>query len=322
MMADGKQCSGGRMGMGRVPAHRGATKLVVLGCVAGAVCLVLRAAGDERDWSGVGQARRRLDAAMSERDQAERRLRAWRPEVAPHESPHSAGQAVAPAAPIATPTRTDTRTDTRVPPEPRTTLPSSTASPASRHGGRLAHDTVWWLAAAAHESGLRIGRLGPTPAEHGEHGAAGQRYDVAGTGGFGEVARWVRSLARVPATIVPLGIEVTRRAGGAVFSARFLVHDGDGRPAAAGGVMRAALSAAGAAEFGGSDALAMPRVAGILSDARGGLALIEAGGQARAAAVGERVGAERITRIAADGVWLEADDGREQRVALSAEASR
>ncbi len=314
MMASGTGGSGGRMAIARMPAYRGATKLVVLGCVAGAVCAVLRATGDERDWSGVGQARRRLDAAMSERDQAERRLRAWRPAAVRHESPRSAGRAAAPIV-------TAARADTRVPPEPRTTQPSSAVSATPQHDGRLAHDTVWWLATAAHESGLRIGRLGPMPAEHGEPDAAGQRYDVAGTGGFGEVARWVRSLARVPATIVPLGIEVTRRAGGAAFSARFAVHDGDGRPAATSGLMRAALPA-GAAEFGGSDALAMPRVAGILRDARGGLALIDAGGRARAAAVGERIGAERITRITADGVWLETDDGREQRVALSAEASR
>ncbi len=66
----------------------------------------------------------------------------------------------------------------------------------------------------------------------------------------------------------------------------------------------------------------MPRVAGILRDARGGLALLDAGGRARSAAVGERIGAERITRIAADGVWLEAEDGREQRVALGAETIR
>ncbi|QGA36461.1 hypothetical protein GAS19_01370 [Burkholderia glumae] len=64
------------MTMLRIPAYHGATKLVVLGCVAGAVGVVLRAAGDERDLSGLGQARRRLDAAISARDQAERRLRA------------------------------------------------------------------------------------------------------------------------------------------------------------------------------------------------------------------------------------------------------
>lgn len=304
MMAGGKRRDGGR-----IPAYRGATKLLMLGCVAGAVCVALRAAGDERDWSGVGQARRRLDAAVSERDQAERRLRAWRPEVPLHEPQRSAGQAAAPIA-------TAMRADARVPSGPRATLPTSPASSASRH------DTVWWLATAAHESGLRIGRLGPAPAEQGEYDAAGRRYDIAGTGGFGEVARWVRSLARVPATIVPLSIEVTRRIGGAAFSARFSVHDGDGRPAAASGLMRAALPVAGAAEFGGNDALAMPRVAGILRDARGGLALIDTGGRALSAMVGERVGTERITRIAADGVWLEADDGREQRVALSGEAPR
>ncbi|QGA36462.1 hypothetical protein GAS19_01375 [Burkholderia glumae] len=197
------------------------------------------------------------------------------------------------------------------------------ASQPSRHDGPFVRDAVWLLAIAAHESGLRIGRLGPAPAEHGKHGAAaGRRYDLAGTGSFGEVARWLRALAREPATFAPLSLEVTRRGGGAVFSARFSVHDGGGRPAAGSGLAPAALPAADAFEFGGAEAVAMPRVAGILRDARGGLALLDAGGRARSAAVGERIGAERITRIAADGVWLEADDGREQRVALGAETIR
>ncbi len=322
-MADCKRRGGSRMTMLRIPAYHGATKLVVLGCVAGAVGVVLRAAGDERDLSGLGQARRRLDAAISARDQAERRLRAGLPGQAaprtapararaaalPHEAPLPAPRAAASAAPIAA--------------AARGSRPPFVTFQPSRHDGPFVRDAVWLLAIAAHESGLRIGRLGPAPAEHGKHGAAaGRRYDLAGTGSFGEVARWLRALAREPATFAPLSLEVTRRGGGAVFSARFSVHDGGGRPAAGSGLAPAALPAADAFEFGGAEAVAMPRVAGILRDARGGLALLDAGGRARSAAVGERIGAERITRIAADGVWLEADDGREQRVALGAETIR
>ncbi|MCQ0035927.1 hypothetical protein, partial [Burkholderia glumae] len=85
------------MTMLRIPAYHGATKLVVLGCVAGAVGVVLRAAGDERDLSGLGQARRRLDAAISARDQAERRLRAGLPgQAAPRTAPARARAAALP----------------------------------------------------------------------------------------------------------------------------------------------------------------------------------------------------------------------------------
>ncbi|WP_186184998.1 hypothetical protein [Burkholderia gladioli] len=300
----------------RVCPHAGVRRLLALAGVASAVCGGLWAVSGERDWSGIAGARARHGEVLAQRELAERRL-----DLPP-----------------------DSRQDPRlIEPEPsrQEEVPGQSSlddragrSPAlpenRRNEGEALLDPGWQLIASAHDSGLRIRRLGPAQQAGAEAAASGMRYyDVAGDGRFGAIGAWVRSLAALPMAVVPVGIEVQRQGDGASFSARLAVSpSGPDAPDVAPGPVAMAAPGPGAAEagadFGGREPAAMPRVAGIVRDARRGLVLFDAEAGAWSASVGERVGAERITRIDADGVWLGLDDGGgvRHRMVLRGEAER
>ncbi|MDJ1161967.1 hypothetical protein QHI69_08605 [Burkholderia gladioli pv. gladioli] len=300
----------------RVCPHAGGRRLLALAGVASAVFGGLWAVSGERDWSGIAGARARHGEVLAQRELAERRL-----DLQP-----------------------DSRQDPRlIEPEPsrQEEVPGQSSlddragrSPAlpenRRNEGEALLDPGWQLIAGAHDSGLRIRRLGPAQQAGAEAAAGGMRYyDVAGDGRFGAIGAWVRSLAALPMAVVPVGIEVQRQGDGASFSARLAVSpSGPDAPDVAPGPVAMAAPGPGAAEagadFGGREPAAMPRVAGIVRDARRGLVLFDAEAGAWSASVGERVGAERITRIDADGVWLGLDDGGgvRHRMVLRGEAER
>ncbi|MBN3727629.1 hypothetical protein [Burkholderia sp. Ac-20379] len=73
------------------------------------------------------------------------------------------------------------------------------------------------------------------------------------------------------------------------------------------------------ADFGGREAVASPRLAGIVGNARRALAVFDAESGPWCAAPGERIGGERIARIDGGGVWFGSGDGREHRVVLAEE---
>lgn len=194
----------------RVCPHAGARRLLALAGVASAVFGGLWAVSGERDWSGIAGARARHGEVLAQRERAERRL-----DLQP-----------------------DSRQDPRsIEPEPsrQKEVPGQSSlddrsgrSPAlpenRRNEGEPLLDPGWQLIASAHDSGLRIRRLGPAQQAGAETAAGGMRYyDVAGDGRFGAIGAWVRSLAALPMAVVPVGIEVQRQADGASFSARLAV---------------------------------------------------------------------------------------------------
>lgn len=289
----------------RVCPHVRARRLLALAGVASAVFGVLWTVAGQRDWSGLAGARVRHDAALAQRERAEHRLEPRqdsRQDSRPIESePSRPGEASWQASP-----------DDRASRSP----PSPPGLPEGRRSGREPPlDPGWQLAVGAHDSGLRIRRLGPAQQAGAEVAAGGVRhYDIAGDGRFGAIAAWVRSLAALPMAVVPVDIEVRRQGDGASFSARLTVSPPEpGAPdVVPGPVVMAGLGLTDTefgADFGGREPAAMPRVAGIVRDARRGLALFDAEAGAWSALVGERVGAERITRIDGGGVWLGLDDG-------------
>ncbi|WP_167244018.1 hypothetical protein [Burkholderia sp. Cy-637] len=296
----------------RVCPHAGVRRLLALAGVASAVFGGLWAVSGELDWSGIAGARARHGEALAQRELAERRLdlqpdpRSIEPE--PSRQEEVPGQSSLDARAGRSPALPENRRDE----------------------GEPLLDPGWQLIAGAHDSGLRIRRLGPAQQAGAEAAAGGMRYyDVAGDGRFGAIGAWVRSLAALPMAVVPVGIEVQRQGDGASFSARLAVSlPGPDAPDVEPGAVATAASGPSAAEagadFGGREPAAMPRVAGIVRDARRGLVLFDAEAGAWSASVGERVGAERITRIDADGVWLGLDDGggARHRMVLRGEAER
>ncbi|MFW6854352.1 hypothetical protein ACODYM_23975 [Burkholderia gladioli] len=300
----------------RVCPHAGVRRLLALAGVASAVFGGLWAVSGERDWSGIAGARARHGEALAQRELAERRL-----DLQPDPRPDPRSIEPEPSRQEEVPGQSSL--DARAGRSPA--LPEN-----RRDEGEPLLDPGWQLIAGAHDSGLRIRRLGPVQQAGAEAAAGGMRYyDVAGDGRFGAIGAWVRSLAALPMAVVPVGIEVQRQGDGASFSARLAVSpSGPDAPDVVRGPVAMAVPGLGAAEagadFGGREPAAMPRVAGIVRDARRGLVLFDAEAGAWSASVGERVGAERITRIDADGVWLGLDDGggARHRMVLRGEAER
>ncbi len=252
------------------------------------------AAAGRQDWSGADAARARHEVAAAEQARVERVLR---------NRPIEGEEAVAAA--------------------------------SSMSGGAVVtgRDPAWQLAVAAHDHGLHLRRLAPAPAEGGG-GKAGEvsavQFDVAGDGRLASIAAWIRSLARLPIGVVPLRVDIRRRDVGASFSVRVAVSpvpsvsqaDREREDGAAPAASDPLLAGAAEADFGGHEIAVPPRLAGIVGDARRGLALFDTGVGPWCATVGEQVGTERVERIDGGGVWLGAADGRRRRVALMAGGER
>lgn len=268
-------------------------RLALLAVAAAAAFGVAYLMSDERDWSGVTRARAMHEAAQAKRAEVERLL--GRP----------------PRAPDA---------------EAATGLQRTAAGDTSGEGEPAApQDPLWQLALAAHEQGLHIRHLAPAPGGvQGARDEAEPRYDIAGDGRIGAIVGWVRSLAALPLAVAPVRLDIERQAAGATFSARLAVSPG----AAAHGqgallrpdpfeVLTVGLPAE--AEFGGREAAASPRLAGIVRNGRRALAVFDVDSGPWCAAPGERIGGERIARIDGGGVWFGAGEGREHRVALAGE---
>lgn len=73
------------------------------------------------------------------------------------------------------------------------------------------------------------------------------------------------------------------------------------------------------ADFGGREAAASPRLAGIVGNARRALAVFDTESGPWCAAPGERIGGERVARIDGGSVWFGLGDGREHRAVLAGE---
>ncbi|GAB7534434.1 hypothetical protein [Burkholderia sp. 3C] len=275
--------------------HAGLRRLAILVAAAVAAFLMLSVMSNERDWSGVTQARAMRDAARVKRADVEQRI---------ERHPHAA----------------DVEPDAAAGPRLAKVRESSDGA-----GSPDSQDPLWQLALAAHEQGLHIRHLAPAPGGVQDAGnEAEPRYDIAGDGRIGAIAGWVRALAALPLNVAPVRLDIERQAAGATFSARLAVSPG----AAARGqgalmlpdpfdVLTVGLPAD--ADFGGREAAPSPRLAGIVGNARHALAVFDAESGPWCAAPGERIGGERIARIDGGGVWFGSGDGREHRVMLAGE---
>ncbi|CAN0617853.1 conserved protein of unknown function [Burkholderia multivorans] len=168
------------------------------------------------------------------------------------------------------------------------------------------------LAELASASGLQLQSLEPQDSQ-GEQADARRTVRIVAHGGYPALLRLVGGLAALPALVLPAAVRIeSGRPGGAaalrvemsldVFGA---LPGGDA--AFVGGEI---VSAAEGDPFAGADGregdpAAPARLAGVIRDARAGLALFDDGaGGIAAVAAGERVGTARVVRVEPDGVAL------------------
>ncbi|KVT89782.1 pilus assembly protein [Burkholderia ubonensis] len=198
------------------------------------------------------------------------------------------------------------------------------AAPAMTDDGRGEPAAPGWpalmleLAELAASSGLRVVSFEPQPEPQPEPDA---RQDVRRTvrivadGGFPALRRMVGALATLPVLVVPTAISA-ERAGRAARVGLSL----DVFPAMPGGRTAyddrpIAVASQDADPFGigdepGTGDTLPSRLAGVMRDARTGLALFDDGaGAITAVAAGEAVGAMRVVRVEADAVTLATRNG-------------
>jgi hypothetical protein len=171
------------------------------------------------------------------------------------------------------------------------------------------------LAELAASSGLRVVSLEPEPGQDAKEANARRTVRVVADGGFPALRRMVGGLAALPVLVVPAAMRVERDA-----SASRVQLSLDVFPALPGGqaVPEAAQVAnaeidgdpfGGTSEPGTGDT-SLSRLAGVMRDARAGLALFDDGaGAITAVAAGEAVGAIRVVRVDSDGVTLATASG-------------
>ncbi|AOK15455.1 pilus assembly protein [Burkholderia cepacia] len=230
------------------------------------------------DWSGLARSRASLDAARARAAEAERALA----QAAMHR---------------AAPARTD----------------DGRGEPAAPGWPALMLE----LADRAASSGLRVVSFEPQP-EPGARQDVRRTVRIVADGGFPALRRMVGALATLPVLVVPTAISAERaeRAGRAARVGLSL----DVFPAmpvgrAAYGDRPIAVASQDADPFGIGDEPGMgdtlpPRLAGVMRDARTGLALFDDGaGAITAVAAGEAVGAMRVVRVEADAVTLATRNG-------------
>ncbi|OMG72592.1 pilus assembly protein [Burkholderia ubonensis] len=224
------------------------------------------------DWSGLARSRASLDAARTRAAEAERALA------------QAAMHRVAPA-----------KTD------------DGSGKPAASRWLALMLE----LAELAASSGLRVVSFEPQ-AEPGARQDVRRAVRIVADGGFPALRQMVGALATLPVLVVPTAISAERGARVGLSLDVFPAMPG-GR--AAYGDRPIAVASQDADPFGIEDAPGtgdtLPsRLAGVMRDARTGLALFDDGaGAITAVAAGEAVGAMRVVRVEADAVTLATRNG-------------
>ncbi|WP_431821163.1 pilus assembly protein [Burkholderia sp. F1] len=265
---------GGRSGAARralpVASHVAGCVLAFGAVLAGGVHL-----SEAADWSGLARSRASLDAAGTRAAAAERALaQAATLRAAPVKTDDGHGEPAAPGWPA----------------------------------------LMLELAELAASSGLRVVSFEPQ-AEPGARQDVRRTVRIVAEGGFPALRRMVGALATLPVLVVPTAINAERDGRAARVGLSLDVFPAmPGGRAAYGDRPSAAVSQDEdpfgiGGESGTGDALPS-RLAGVMRDARAGLALFDDGaGAITAAAAGEAVGAIRVMRVDADAVTLATTNG-------------
>ncbi|KWN73126.1 pilus assembly protein [Burkholderia ubonensis] len=227
------------------------------------------------DWSGLARSRASLDAAMARAAEAERALA----QAAMHR-----------------------------------------AAPATTDDGRGEPAAPGWpalmleLAELAASSGLRVVSFEPQP-EPGARQDVRRTVRIVADGGFPALRRMVGALATLPVLVVPTAISAERAGRAARVGLSLDVFPAMPGGRAAYGDRPIAVASQDADPFGigdepGTGDTLPSRLAGVMRDARTGLALFDDGaGAITAVAAGEAVGAMRVVRVEADAVTLATRSG-------------
>nr|WP_235822251.1 pilus assembly protein [Burkholderia ubonensis] len=227
------------------------------------------------DWSGLARSRASLDAATARAAAAERALaQAATHRAAPAKTDDDRGEPAAPGWPA----------------------------------------LMLELAELAASSGLRVVSFEPQ-AGPGARQEVRRTVRIVADGGFPALRRMVGGLATLPVLVVPAAISVERDGRAARIGLSLDVFSAMPRGRAAYGDRPIAAASQDADPFGSGDERgtgdALPsRLAGVMRDARTGLALFDDGaGAITAVAAGEAVGAMRVVRVEADAVMLATTNG-------------
>ncbi|KVC84656.1 hypothetical protein [Burkholderia ubonensis] len=227
------------------------------------------------DWSGLARSRASLDAARARAAEAERALaQAAMHRAAPAKTDDGRGEPAAPGWPA----------------------------------------LMLELAELAASSGLRVVSFEPQP-EPGARQDVRRTVRIVADGGFPALRRMVGALATLPVLVVPTAINAERAGRAARVGLSLDVFPAMPGGRAAYGDRPIAVASQDADPFGigdepGTGDTLPSRLAGVMRDARTGLALFDDGaGAITAVAAGEAVGAMRVVRVEADAVTLATRNG-------------
>ncbi|KVP04277.1 pilus assembly protein [Burkholderia ubonensis] len=227
------------------------------------------------DWSGLARSRASLDAARARAAEAERALaQAAMHRAAPAKTDDGRGEPAAPGWPA----------------------------------------LMLELAELAASSGLRVVSFEPQP-EPGARQDVRRTVRIVADGGFPALRRMVGALATLPVLVVPTAINAERAGRAARVGLSLDVFPAMPGGRAAYGDRPIAVASQDADPFGigdepGTGDTLPSRLAGVMRDARTGLALFDDGaGAITAVAAGEAVGAMRVVRVEADAVTLATRSG-------------
>ncbi|KVR05072.1 pilus assembly protein [Burkholderia ubonensis] len=194
------------------------------------------------------------------------------------------------------------------------------AAPAKTDDGRGEPAAPGWpalmleLAELAASSGLRVVSFEPRP-EPGARQDVRRTVRIVADGGFPALRRMVGALATLPVLVVPTAINAERAGRAARVGLSLDVFPAMPGGRAAYGDRPIAVASQDADPFGigdepGTGDTLPSRLAGVMRDARTGLALFDDGaGAITAVAAGEAVGAMRVVRVEADAVTLATRSG-------------
>ncbi|AOJ61351.1 pilus assembly protein [Burkholderia ubonensis] len=194
------------------------------------------------------------------------------------------------------------------------------AAPAKTDDGRGEPAAPGWpalmleLAELAASSGLQVVSFEPQ-AEPGARQDVRRTVRIVADGGFPALRRMVGALATLPVLVVPTAINAERAGRAARVGLSLDVFPAMPGGRAAYGDRPIAVASQDADPFGigdepGTGDTLPSRLAGVMRDARTGLALFDDGaGAITAVAAGEAVGAMRVVRVEADAVTLATRNG-------------
>jgi hypothetical protein len=231
-------------------------------------------------------------------------------------------------------------------------VPVPTRIAATRAPVPLA-DLLMQLTRMVEESGLRLRTLERVPAEKisgataGSHGesAAALHFRLIAMGDFFAMRRWLSGLPRLPALVAPSVLEVRREAGGNVLEADLQLFADLPGTADDERVSKTAAESVEAVDaipvhpsmpidpFGPFAAVSVAeaeteavagnwQLAGLLRDARHGLALFEQSGETRVLARGHALDAASLKSVEARGVLLTLPGGSMRRIQLRGRVMR